>query len=434
MADILRQYIRESLIAEGLEAHILNFYEDLDMPLSELYEVIEAVVDGKLEDIQEKMDGQNVTFSVIDGDLQFFSKGANWARVQRGGINREAIQAKYQDRPSVRDAFLMAYDAIEAAVKADPENSRKLFQNGQVVVESALLAPNNPNTIVYDDPHVRFIQADAVGPDAEVDSAAYSKFVSDAETAASKLDQKINMGAVPLLKLKRSLDADDVMSELKSKLDMLISSSGVPESGTVGDLVVHLAEKKLAALGVPKSIRSKAAYRLATGDKKKVGKKNFIDAAGLDSWNQFQALEKDRGTVLGDALIPLERIIQELGAHAFRNMEFALASNKSESGEELRSFVRSVRSAFKDGRILADPTQMARIKTALDRVGADESLFEKAVEGIVFQWKGKTRKLTGLFTPINKLRGFFYYGATPAKIQDTTEESLRRLVRQIVRS
>ena len=138
MADILRQYIRESLISEGLEAHILNFYEDLDMPLSELYEVIEAVVDGKLEDIQEKMDGQNVTFSVIDGDLQFFSKGANWARVQRGGMNREAIQAKYQDRPSVRDAFLMAYDAIEAAVKADPENSRKLFQNGQVVVESAL--------------------------------------------------------------------------------------------------------------------------------------------------------------------------------------------------------------------------------------------------------------------------------------------------------
>lgn len=52
-------------------------------------------------------------------------------------------------------------------------------------------------------------------------------------------------------------------------------------------------------------------------------------------------------------------------------------------------------------------------------------VFEKAVEGIVFRWKGKTRKLTGLFTPINKLRGFFAYGKTPAKI--STESRKRYL-------
>ena len=79
---------------------------------------------------------------------------------------------------------------------------------------------------------------------------------------------------------------------------------------------------------------------------------------------------------------------------------------------------------MKGGRLIADPGQTEAIRVALERIG-DEAAFEKAVEGIVFRWKGKTRKLTGLFTPINKLRGFFAYGKTPARI--STESRKRYL-------
>jgi hypothetical protein len=430
---LVRETIREEkVLNEKLEAHILNFYEDFDMPLAELYEVIDAVFEGKLEDIEEKMDGQNVTFTVIDGELQFFSKGANWGRVQRGGINRQAIETKYHDRPSVRDAFLMAYDAIRAAVKRDPENSRKLFQNGQVLVESALLAPNNPNTIVYDDPHIRFIQAEAVGPDAEVDRDAYQKFISDAENAATQLEQRVEMGAVPLLKLKRSLDGTQEIEELKSKLDSLISSTGVKKDGTMGDLAMSLTRKKLEEIGIPKAYLDKATERIVMGNKKALTKKDIVSAAGPDAWSDFQSIEKERSTIIGEALIPIERIIQELGAYAFRNLEFALASNDREAGEELRGFVRKVRNAFESGKVVTDPTRLERIRVALARVGDNEDLFDKAVEGIVFRWKGKTRKLTGLFTPINKLRGFFHYGDS-ARIEESSEKQLRQLIRLAMR-
>lgn len=434
---LIRALVRESvknsqLLSEELEAHILNFYEDYDMPLSELYEVIDAVFEGKLEDIEEKMDGQNVTFTVIDGELQFFSKGANWSRVQRGGTNRQAIQAKYHDRPSVRDAFLMAYDAINAAVKQDSANSQKLFQNGQVLIESALLAPKNPNTIVYDDPHIRFIQAEAVGPDAEVDREAYYKFISDAETAATQLEQRVEMGAVPLLNLKRSLDGSQEIEELKSNLDSLISSTGVSKDGTMGDLAMSLTRSKLEKIGIPKSYLDKATERIVMGNKKALSKKDIVNAAGPEAWSDFQAIEKERATIIGEALIPVERIIQTLGAYAFRNLEFALASNDRASGEELRSFVRKVRSAFESGKVVTDPSKLERIRVALARVGDNEDLFDKAVEGIVFRWKGKTRKLTGLFTPINKLRGFFHYGDS-ARIEESSERQLRQLIRMVMR-
>lgn len=435
--SILREYIQSVVkapINEALEAHILNFYEDLEMPIGELFEVIDAVVEGKLENVQEKMDGQNVTFSVVDGELVFFSKGATWRRVQKGGINRHAIEAKYQHIPSVRDAFLMAYDALSSVIQHNPSNAQELFQNGQVLISAELLAPKNPNTIVYEEPHIRFIKPEAVGPDAEIDQAAYNKFVRDAEKAKERLEQQVNMGAVPLLKLKRSLAADDDLAdEIRSDLEELLSSTGMSPNDTIGDLAVHLLAKKLKHMDVPESILEKVAFRLATGTKSALTKKEVVAAEGIDAWRQLQALEKKRRTLLGEVLVPIERIVQKIGVLAFRHMEFALASNDRTAGEDLRRFVSRVRRAFETGHILADPVQLEKIRVALKRIGANEEMFEKAVEGIVFQWKGKTRKLTGLFTPINKLRGFFVYGKEPAKIQDKTEESLRHLIRQIVR-
>lgn len=70
---------------DGLEAHILSFYEAVDMTIGELREVFTAALGGSLEDIQEKMDGQALVFTVIDGSVRGFSKGTSWANVQQGG-------------------------------------------------------------------------------------------------------------------------------------------------------------------------------------------------------------------------------------------------------------------------------------------------------------------------------------------------------------
>ena len=93
------------MVENGPEAHILNFYEDLDMPLSEFKEAITALLEARVEDVEEKMDGQNLTFTVRNGEVETFSKGASWASVQRGGKKIADYEAQYADRPQVRDAF-----------------------------------------------------------------------------------------------------------------------------------------------------------------------------------------------------------------------------------------------------------------------------------------------------------------------------------------
>lgn len=402
----------------GPEAHILNLYEDLSMPISELYEIITAVMDGALTEVQEKMDGQNITFTVIEGVLLFFSKGVTLQRVRSGiGMTKESIVQKYSTRPSVRDSFVSAYETLESVVTSLPWDAYALFRDGEVVIETAFLTPQNPNTVVYDIPNIRFIQASSLAPETEVDQELYRKLVDAAQKSNSRQDDRIQIGEVPYLRLQRSLNRDDYVKELEKELDDLLERTKLERTDTVGDIVVQLVLDEVRHLEfVPLELMEKVAVRFATGRKGILSKQEFLKYGDVDAWQTLQELESDVNTFVAGAIVPLESIIQKLGAYAFRNLEFALASNDRTSGTAIQRFVGNVRQAFEQSRILANPRQLARIKVALDRIGDRAALFEKATEGIVFRWRGKSRKLTGMFTPINRLRGFFVYDSSPAKI------------------
>ena len=60
--------------APGEEAHIYNLYEEFSMPLSDIIEIGRLGLEGKLENVQEKMDGQFLAFTVANGQLRFFTK------------------------------------------------------------------------------------------------------------------------------------------------------------------------------------------------------------------------------------------------------------------------------------------------------------------------------------------------------------------------
>jgi len=412
-----------------LESHILNFYEDFNMPMSDLYELIDTIQMGELQEIQEKMDGQNITFTVMDGSLLFFSKGATYKRVLSGaGMDRAGIIEKYSWNDSVRNAFVKAYDAL-SPVSLQFQDS--LFQNGKVLIESALLTPENPNTIVYDEPSIRFIQAAAVAPDTVVDDEAFNEFVSSAESGAN---QDFHMGSVPYLRLLRALDiTDEETGEIKSSIDSLLSQYNLSQENTMGELVHSMVREKLGD-SVPEQLLDAATAKIATGRGSIARAFKKIDPEGWDSFNNN--ILKRRATFLADAIIPIENIVQRIGILVIRNIDFTL---KASNRDDLSRFISSARVAFDGNHIIANPKELEGIRVALARIQANEELFEKATEGIVFKWKdGKTRKLTGMFTPINKLRGFFAYGGAQISggdeviqtVQERVESAWSRMINE----
>ena len=396
-------------IPEKLDAHIYHFYEDLDMPIGELYQMIEAALFGSLTQLDEKMDGQNVTFTVHQGNLKFLSKGASYRRLlSGGGMDLVDIQMRYADNPHILTAFTEAYRALMPVAIEYSD----LFQDGKIFIETALLHPSSSNTIAYDEPSIRFIQVAAVAPGSESDVKLYEEFVSSAKV----LIDNFKIDHTPEAQVKKILiEGEDRIASLTDDLDALLGSSRLSRSHTIRDLVVELVRQHISTdqryRFIPRSLIKDTAVRLATG-RGNLHKK-FRKVAPPENWEQFKEVEIRRSRAVSEAIIPLEEIIQRVGTYAFRNLEFSLTASNH---KEITDRVQEIRKAYDENRIEANPDQLESIRVALARLATNESLFETATEGVVFKWNGKTRKLTGMFTPINKLLGFFRYGKTPAKI------------------
>lgn len=413
MEKVLKR--RAKMLRESApEAHILNFYEDLGLPIQELKEAIRALLEGRVENVQEKLDGQNLTFTVRNGAVETFTKGTSWSRVQKGGRKLEEYDAIYSELPTVRDAFKLSHSALQAVADRHPDITQDLFRDGGVVVEASMMIPSNPNTIQYDVPRIVFIGFHALDPSIQsLEAEIGQAYAVWSGLAAAERSKPIELTTVPVLGLNRVLNSDDEAARLEAELDAIVSEAGLPAGGpliTVGDVIVGLVERKLIEMGLSRKDAIAGAKRIALGQRASNPIRSFEQPdviKQIESSNAF----------LDDARIPLERVIQRTATIVFRNLEFALASNDPQRGKPLRDFVRRVRSSVENGNVLADPEQLRSIRTALDRIGNEEA-FEKAVEGIVFTWKGQTRKLTGLFTPINKLRSFFNYGKSPARFSE----------------
>ena len=403
----------ETPSSPGEEAHIYNLYEELSMPLSDIIEIGRLGLEGRLENVQEKMDGQFLAFTVVDSQLKFFTKmdlqgqaakekklQAIRAGVKGGGMTLDQIASTYTGgRSNIADGFAIAYDALDHIVLPYEES---LFRNGEVVIVSQIMVSQNPNTILYDDDSLRTVLAISLTEE-PVSQDALDSFkveMKDASTDAFTMDE------VPTAQLIRGLEEDDsIMEQIERDLGSVVSDAGLSvSSNTVGDYVKSRLEKLLADEYdfIPRELIPDVADRFMTGrGKVSLRLKKVVSS---DDYKIFRELDKAKSRIVQEAIIPLENIIQRLGIMIIDKIDLALTASNQ---EDLLGFVKDARAAFEKGEIIGDEKTLEGIRIALARLEENEDLFTRATEGIVFTYNNKTYKLTGLFTPINKLRGFF---------------------------
>ena len=323
-----------------------------------------------------------------------------------GGLDLSQIQIKYSDRPSVAKGFSTAYEALQPVVLSFQDS---LFRNGEVVVVSGLLVSSNPNTILYDKDGFRFISPVSL-TDAPVDSNAYSSFLSAGNRATT---DAFGMDAVPTARLMDELENDDdEINSLIEDLESVVSEAGLSvDANTVGDYVLARVEKFLSKnySFIPNELVRDVADRFMTGKGKIALRLKKIVTP--EEYKKFRELDSKKNIVVQEAIIPLEGVIQRLGIMIIDKLDLVLTASNQ---DELLEFVKDARRALEGGFDfklgIEDGKTMEGIRVALARLEQNEALFKRATEGIVFTFKGQTYKLTGLFTPINKLRGFFAYG------------------------
>ena len=398
--------------------HILNFYEDFDLSLGALQEAFCEILEGRLAQVEEKIDGQNLTFTVRRGKVETFYKGATWSRVLLGGRKIEDYAVQYNDRPAVAAAYIESHKALQAVVDSCPGVAERLFLNGRVIVNCEMIVTNNLNTVPYENDVICFVSPHAMDPDlaGAVSLEAYELFVNK----AACLESKFRMKKVPHLKIEPV--EESIRSKIVDSLESMMISHNLDADSTVGDLLTSLVACKISStnsLGnwkIDSNTKLKISRRIALDDKsafttaeaKKIGE-------GL--WDRVKFLES--GPFRALAIAPFQKIFDAVAFETFKNTQFEIAPNDYVAGNDIREWVANVTAALYELRIAGPSVNLSHAISAISRI--DIELFGKPVEGIVFPWRGETRKLTGSFTPINKLRGMFVYGKSPLKIMQTSE-------------
>lgn len=402
------------------DPHILNFYEDLQMPLMQVFSLVRESLSGILTQPREKLDGQNFTFTVIKDQVRFLGKGISKSALERGGLTLQELAGKYKDR-RVAVPFLHTIGTLQAVLnvlaKQAPNIIRNTFQDGRIACQLEILAPESVNVISYGDPKAVILVPLSIDG-TTVNAVAFAEF-SRALTEIKLGEARVSFLENQALTLARS---DEVEIEaFHNDFKKILNKYHVGSYDTMGELLrvcwmSYLANDEFRE--IPFTLVPRLARRLALKEKSALTYREVISLfRGKELWELITELENDKSHFY-KAIADVEEFFQKLGSKVITNVNTECLGDIC-SPVHVRNLVAKLRTALHDERVIGVDDKITAAKACLISLTNErEYLFQRNVEGIVFMWRGNLRKLTGAFTAINRLAGHFKYGQQPLEIGD----------------
>jgi len=365
-----------SLSNSNTVSHIDHLYEMIDLTVNEFHDLINDVANGSVQDMQEKMDGQNLTFTFYNDQIRFLTKGPNITRILNSAKGRSEIIEDYGHMPEIRDAFLWAMDLIEPVALSYSH----LFKGGLVVVEAALLHHKSSNTIAYDKDQIRII-----GPSTPIGGVLYNEVGFKELFKDLEIKTQGTVSMVPVIDKLGECDSQFLQCIHDEFRDAVFKDDKTIQDVLVSHAVQHI--KRETALN--DCLLYPGALRLVTGSKCHLTRK-MCNQIGPEQWKVYKEIEADRKIHMMIIREPIESLLVKL----HNNIQSRITRNLNCTNiNEINSFID------RDIHDLSCEEEKQCILFIKNRI---EMLDH--TEGIVFKWRGRLTKLTGHFTRLNRAR------------------------------
>ena len=385
-------------------------FDDRDLTFAEMKELVRLSLQGKLNieaDVQEKTDGQNLAVTYKNGRI---GAARNKATI-REPMSIDAVANKFEGRGDIKDAFVNSMRDLENALKElSEEVLDNIFKEGTNFLNMEIIYPATKNVITYGSKaYLQFHGIDEFNLDSATKIQSYGvpeELKQLTQNINAKTQETFELIPPKILTTKEVRDFDRKEPNYINQINQLQQEFNLQDSDEV--VIYHQKwwETKINKEYPEASEEEKEALvrRWAYFDKsfrltKIQDEDTKIKAIDFDKTN-FKQQNKEN-------VYQFEKIFLELGVDVLSNIENFLAVNPEESVKELKNNIAAV---IKQIQASTDLEVLNKLKYQLKRI-QDIGGFEKLVpsEGIVFIYKGKTYKLTGLFAPVNQLLGLTKY-------------------------
>ena len=429
----------------GVFGHMSHIYDNPGMTFGQIKDIMEKASSGQLENVTEKTDGQNlfVSYNMQDGTVR---AARNKGNLKTGGMDAEALAAKFGGRGALTDAFVNAFRAFDLAVQqfSDEEKLELFGPNTNIFYNAEVMDPANANVINYDTKTFLIHRAGHAEFDRETGkpisseegfsekkAAALQAALEKAQEQLEGSDFKVQVNAIRQLE---ALGDKTALSRALQGMDRVMGSAGVSDDDTIADYIIKqwraLIEKEIPELDaagqqlIIKRVMSDY-YGALEGD-------GPLKSRGLETRQILKAIDqpelKDRVAGLIKSypqhfkkfIFPIESVIHRFAIEILRAVQSAYIIAAGGNEKEVARLQALVGKAIETIRNSGNEEAMEIIKGQLEKLSqieddgsigdVDLSMISSASEGIVFDYDGHTYKFTGGFAPANQILGLFKYG------------------------
>ena len=416
---INKQIYTEGLLLEGGAAgHLAHPFEDEDLTFNDMREMINRGLIGGLDKeapVSEKLDGQNIAFSVRDGKVVF---GRNKGHVRDRGANAldvKGIYNQFKGRGGIETAFVGAAEDLQSAVKKlSPQQVKKMFGNGSKFMSLEIILPETQNVIPYGRSVLVMhgtITYDKNGEQIERSTEDGKEFAEAVQKVGADRQKTFGIEGPKTIAFSdaETKEYAQKAKEFNSTLTATAGKFGLSNKAKLGDYrrawwmnEINNQEKKLGIKFSP-SQKKGLVGRFADGDKS-FGVKNFEEDAQRNWFRDFETNQLAKAQK--QMIKPIEHVFLNAGAQSLKRVTNFLSSNNPGAANALRKETLQSIKGIKDSK---DVDKIAKLQVELERlenIGMDKIV---PSEGVVFQYNGKPYKFTGLFAPINQIQGTFKF-------------------------
>lgn len=403
----------------GAYGHLSHPFEDMNLTMADLLQMIEATVDGNFGPenfVQEKTDGQQLSISWKDGRVIAARNKKHLANAGENAMDSQGVADLFAGRGDIETVYNAAMQDLTASIGAlSEEDKNKYFANGKKFASLEIITPLTQNTVPYGLNMLVFhgvLEYDEAGNVIDEDKQAgrdLGRLIKDANAAAQKTffvrgPQDMDIKPLPNAKARGAY--------YKKKYQEILKTCELGPASTVYDYALGMAKNVLkeeadsAGVTIPEDAVEGLAKRI--GDIDKAFSVPLIKKALGNDAEWFINLEKKSAKDLKARVYgPLESLFLEVGTEFMKNMSSFLSADPTTASEEMRKEIDQTIASIRTNGDATDVEKLERQLTRVTAAGGLDSIVP--TEGITFVFKGKLYKYTGIFAPIHQIRSILAY-------------------------
>ena len=406
------------LIEGGAYGHMNHPFDDNNLTFSDLRNIIINGLAGKLnreDKVSEKLDGQNLMVSWVDGKLK---AARNKGHLKNGGKTApttSGIANMFSGRGEIKKAFVGAMRDLEKSIGGlSNAQKKKVFGNGTKWMNLEVIYPQTSNIIDYDVAEIVFhgtTEYDRTGRAKGYSKESARMLQGMIKQINQNIQKTFKISKPNFLKMSKVQDFSKKKSTFLGKLNKLQSQYGLKDSDRLGQYHESYWKEYIFNAGKQFKVNIKTnelvnlTNRWAYFDKSyKIPqmKKDFKDRPEFLKWI-LDTDKLDHIKMFKQNIKPFEILFFQVGAEILKNISGFLAVSPKAAVQKIR---QDMLSALKDLQKPDNVEKLNKLKIQIEKleaIGGTSAIVPS--EGLVFKYKGNIYKFTGAFAPINQILG-----------------------------